>query len=36
MSGRKIDYSAIRYERVEYLLALFDGAVIFGCIPLVT
>jgi hypothetical protein len=30
---KKIDYSVIRHERVEYLLAVFDGAVIFELPP---
>jgi hypothetical protein len=30
---KKIDYSMIRHERVEYLPAVFDGAVIFELSP---
>ena len=30
---KKIDYSVIRHERVEYLPAVFDGAVIFELPP---
>jgi hypothetical protein len=30
---KKIDYSVIRHERVDYLPAMFDGAVIFELPP---
>jgi hypothetical protein len=30
---KKIDYTLIRHERVEYLPAVFDGAVIFELPP---